>query len=598
MGALLLGASTLTGHSADRTEAEPVADEAALGAVGAHGQLQVCGLKLCDEDGQPVQLTGMSSHGLQWYDDCLTDASLDALAQDWNADVLRVSMYVQEGGYETDPRRFTDRVHELIDEGTRRGLYVIVDWHMLTPGDPNHNTGLALDFFAEIAAAHADKDNVLYEIANEPNGVPWSAVRSYSEQVIPVIREEDPEAVVLVGTRAWSSLGVSEGADRSEIVADPVDADNIMYVFHFYAASHSGTHFDVFRQAARSMIITAAHEVNQGQLPHTDPAPGQDRDFHFLDRIADRALALAAEGRLLLVQQRIGDTMANAAFWIGLMTGLGSRIEDVTRHMAFEHARHNFLSAARQGLGAQFTWLDGEEIAALPLIADRLLPIANEGLAAAGVEAADRERYLGILERRVRSGRTGSRWLLFSLAAMKEEGTLGERLNALTMATVARQRAGLPVSEWEPAARAEGGGWKHNYVKVEQFMTTDLYTVHEDDPVELAAHLMEWHRIRHVPVEDREHRLVGLVSYRTLLRLLSDHGDQSRPAALIPVGEVMKRDPVVIGPETTTRRAIAIMRERRVGCLPVVHGKTLVGIVTEHDFTEIAGQLLEEKLGH
>jgi CBS domain-containing protein len=180
---------------------------------------------------------------------------------------------------------------------------------------------------------------------------------------------------------------------------------------------------------------------------------------------------------------------------------------------------------------------------------------------------------------------------------MKEEGTPGERLNALTLATVARQRAGLPVSQWEPAHRAEGGGWRHNYLKVEQYMTTDLYTVHEDDPVELAAHLMEWHRVRHVPVEDREHRLVGLVSYRALLRLLSDHDPQDGPAALVSVATIMRRDPVVIGPDTTTQRAIAILRSRRVGCLPVVQGGRLVGIVTEHDFTDIAGQLLEEKLG-
>ncbi|GAA1114849.1 glycoside hydrolase family 5 protein [Nocardiopsis metallicus] len=258
MGALLLGAALLTGDPAERTptaQADPVSGEAAPSAVDAHGQLQVCGLKLCDENGQPVQLTGMSSHGLQWFDHCLTDASLDALADDWNADVLRVSLYIQEGGYETDPRGFTDRVHELIEEATRRGLYVIVDWHMLTPGDPNHNTDLALDFFAEIAEVHSGKDNLLYEIANEPNGVSWNAVKSYSEQVIPVIREQDPEAVVLVGTRAWSSLGVSEGSDHSEIVADPVDADNIMYVYHFYAASHDGPHFDVFRQAARELPL-------------------------------------------------------------------------------------------------------------------------------------------------------------------------------------------------------------------------------------------------------------------------------------------------------------------------------------------------------
>ncbi|NYJ33125.1 glycoside hydrolase family 5 protein [Nocardiopsis aegyptia] len=223
--------------------------------VDEHGRLAVCGVRLCDEGGSPVQLNGMSSHGLQWYGDCLTDASLDALAQDWRADVLRVSMYVQEGGYETDPRGFTDRVHALIEEASERGLYVIVDWHMLTPGDPNHNTGPALDFFGEIASVHADKDNVLYEIANEPNGVSWDAIRSYAEEVVPAVRAEDPDAVVLVGTRAWSSLGVSEGADHTEITADPVDADNIMYTFHFYAASHGAAYREELRAAAREIPV-------------------------------------------------------------------------------------------------------------------------------------------------------------------------------------------------------------------------------------------------------------------------------------------------------------------------------------------------------
>jgi endoglucanase len=258
VGALLLAAGLLVPAGAalastGQTRA-PSGPEAAAGPADTHGQLAVCGVKLCDSDGDPVQLTGMSSHGLQWYSDCLTDGSLDALAHDWNADVLRVSMYIQEGGYETDPRGFTDRVHELIEEATARGMYVIVDWHMLTPGDPNHNTGRARAFFSEIASVHADKDNVLYEIANEPNGVSWDAIKGYAEEIIPVIRAEDPEAVVLVGTRAWSSLGMSEGSDHTEITADPVDADNIMYVFHFYAATH-GSYREAFRAAAQELPL-------------------------------------------------------------------------------------------------------------------------------------------------------------------------------------------------------------------------------------------------------------------------------------------------------------------------------------------------------
>lgn len=262
-GALLLAPLALVAAqgpaaAAPAAPASAVAEapaRAAASPVETHGRLRVCGLKLCDENGETVQLTGMSSHGLQWYSDCLTDGSLDALAHDWNADVLRVSMYVQEGGYETDPRGFTDRVHELIEEGTARGMYVIVDWHMLTPGDPNHNTDMARTFFSEIASVHADKDNVLYEIANEPHGVSWDAIRGYAEEIIPVVRAGDPEAVVLVGTRGWSSLGLSEGSDHTEITADPVDADNIMYVFHFYAATHGDFHREGLRAAARDLPL-------------------------------------------------------------------------------------------------------------------------------------------------------------------------------------------------------------------------------------------------------------------------------------------------------------------------------------------------------
>ncbi|MGN9777657.1 cellulase family glycosylhydrolase [Micromonospora sp. H33] len=224
--------------------------------LAANGQLQVCGRQLCNRNGKPIQLRGMSTHGLQWYANCATHASLDVLAQEWRADVLRISMYIQEGGYETDPRRFTDLVHHYIELATARGLYAIVDWHMLTPGDPNHNLSRARTFFAEIADRHRDKTNVLYEIANEPNGVSWSAVKSYADQVIPVIRQRDPEAVVLVGTPDWSSLGVSgTGGGVDTIAANPVAASNLMYVFHFYAASHGDLYYNTLARAADRLPI-------------------------------------------------------------------------------------------------------------------------------------------------------------------------------------------------------------------------------------------------------------------------------------------------------------------------------------------------------
>ncbi|MEJ2857765.1 MULTISPECIES: cellulase family glycosylhydrolase [unclassified Saccharothrix] len=215
-----------------------------------NGQLHVCGVKLCNQYGKPIQLRGMSTHGIQWYSQCIKTQSLDALATDWGADILRISMYVQEGGYASDPRKFTDMVHGYIEEATKRGMYALVDWHQLDPGDPNANLSLAKTFFTEIAQRHRDKTNIIYDIANEPNGVSWAGIKSYAEQMIPVIRAQDPNGVVFVGTHGWASLGISDGRTESDIINNPINAANFMYTFHFYAASHQDEYFAALQRAA------------------------------------------------------------------------------------------------------------------------------------------------------------------------------------------------------------------------------------------------------------------------------------------------------------------------------------------------------------
>jgi endoglucanase len=206
----------------------------------------------------------MSTHGIQWYGwgavgtgACLTTSSLETLATDFKADMLRISMYVQEDGYASDPAGFTAQVDTIIDEVTRRGMYAIVDWHQLNPGDPNYNLARAQTFFTHIAQKYGHQDNILYDIANEPNSetsnVTWAKVRTYHEAVIPVIRAHDPDAVILLGTHGWSTLGYSDSEDPQsymEVVNNPVNATNVMYTFHFYAASHGQAHRDVLSAAA------------------------------------------------------------------------------------------------------------------------------------------------------------------------------------------------------------------------------------------------------------------------------------------------------------------------------------------------------------
>ena len=311
--------------------------------------------------------------------------------------------------------------------------------------------------------------------------------------------------------------------------------------------------------------------------------------------VSDGVPHVRIENRVLPAGPTTIDEVANAALWLGLMVALAERHPDIAAEIEFEQAKSNFVAAARQGLGAPLTWINGEEMFASRLALEHLLPLAHEGLTAAGVDDADRERYLDVVERRVRSGNTGSRWMLHSLADMRGRGTPGQRMTSLTAAMAARQRADRPVADWTLAQLDEGGGWEHDFLKVEQIMTTDFQTVHEDDPVSLVANIMDWNRVRQVLVEDGNGHLVGIVSYRALLKLLA-RGTMVDLGS-IAVAEVMTRDPVYISPDMDTARALDVLRSRTLAAVPVVHNGQLVGLVTEHQFMAIAGQLLVQELG-
>ncbi|MFO0565618.1 MAG: glutamate-cysteine ligase family protein [Polyangiaceae bacterium] len=302
---------------------------------------------------------------------------------------------------------------------------------------------------------------------------------------------------------------------------------------------------------------------------------------------------LRIENRIMPSGPSVLDEVANGAFWFGMMAELGARGLDVAQRMDFDQAGANFYTAAREGLGAHFTWLGGKDIAAAPLILDRLLPVAEAGLRRQKVDEADISRYLRVIDARVRSARTGARWQLSSWNALKDKGTPGERANALVAATVQRQLTRRPVSEWERARLDEADASHQNYLRVDQYMTTDLFTVHADDPVEMVAILMDWERIRHIPVEDKDHRLIGLVSYRSVMRFLTAGGSTKDT----PVSRIMRKNPTTVGLETETLEAIRLMQRYRIGCLPVVQDDRLVGIVTAEDFMAIAHKLIEQKLG-
>jgi CBS domain-containing protein len=311
--------------------------------------------------------------------------------------------------------------------------------------------------------------------------------------------------------------------------------------------------------------------------------------------IIDGKAHLRIENRVLPSGPTPVDEVANAAFWYGLMKGVSEEYGDIRQVMDFDLAASNFLAAARLGLHAQLGWPGVDSMPARTLICERLLPLAEAGLGELGIDPGDADRYLGVIRQRVESGRTGAQWTLDSLAAMRDQGAKAERLAAVTAATRNRQRENRPVHEWPLARIDEAGGWIRHYSRIEQFMTTDLFTVNQDELVDLVACMMDWEHIRHVPVEDPEHRIVGLVTHRSLLRLMAQ-GKGFQRGQPLSVSEVMHRDPITASPETPTLDAIQIMKRHKIGCLPIVKDDKLVGIVTERDFMNVAQQLMEETL--
>jgi endoglucanase len=198
-----------------------------------YGQLKVVGPKLCDSTGKPVQLKGMSTMGLQWFGGVVNADAFDVLAGDWKVDVLRLALYVGEGGYASKPE-LKDLVIKGIDLAIERGLYVIVDWHVLNPGNPNDPVySGAQDFFREISALYGKYPHVMYEIMNEPNGaVTWkNDLKPYALKTVKTIRDNDPDNIILIGSGTWSQ-------DVDAAASDPVPGDNLMYTLHFYAGSH------------------------------------------------------------------------------------------------------------------------------------------------------------------------------------------------------------------------------------------------------------------------------------------------------------------------------------------------------------------------
>lgn len=213
------------------TTGEPETESATL------SPLHVDGPQLLDDRNQPVILQGYSTFGINYKPEYVNENTFRFLKEEMGSQVIRLAMYTADSnGYCTGGDQ--EQLEGLIDKGVQAavatGQYVIIDWHILSDGNPAQYQDQARAFFQKVTRKYAGNPAVIYELCNEPNGldVTWPVVKSYAEAVIQEIRANDKNALILVGTPQWDQAETEAGKDLLK------DAGNMMYTVHFYAATH------------------------------------------------------------------------------------------------------------------------------------------------------------------------------------------------------------------------------------------------------------------------------------------------------------------------------------------------------------------------
>lgn len=200
--------------------------------VSYNGWLSIKNNTLVNQYGEKIQLKGMSTHGIQWFPKYANAYVMRTLRDEWNSNLFRIAMYTEENGYISNPT-LKNKVVEVVNNAINLNMYVIIDWHILSDGNPQTHKSEAIAFFSEMSRKYKNNPNVIYEICNEPNGnVTWNNdIKPYAEEVIAAIRANSPKSIIIVGTGTWSQ-------DVDQAAMNPINDSRVMYALHFYAGTH------------------------------------------------------------------------------------------------------------------------------------------------------------------------------------------------------------------------------------------------------------------------------------------------------------------------------------------------------------------------
>ena len=290
---------------------------------------------------------------------------------------------------------------------------------------------------------------------------------------------------------------------------------------------------------------------------------------------------LRIENRYIPAGPSVKDEIANALLWVGVMQGMPKQYENIWCKMPFYDARGNFVNAARSGINTYFNWF-GKGISAKKLLENILIPMAKEGLLKSDIDEVEIDYYLGIIQKRVNTSTTGSKWIVRNKRKLRKEVSKYESHVILTENIYNNQRSNKTISEWAPVDIYKNNSDK-KYDKVYKIMSTSLFVVHENDLLKLVLKIMEWKNIHHIPVVDKRNKIVGIIEKRQLKAL-----DFSSEKVMNMVAKkIMNKKYDVVDPETTYKEAKEFILNTKNTCIAVVKEDKLVGIFTKSDLQRI-----------
>lgn len=409
---------------------------------------------------------------------------------------------------------------------------------------------------------------------------------------------------LLFGHRLWRETRIAlfqQSADTRRNLGHEREVHGRVFFGHNWVKDSV---MDLYREYVARHRVLISREIDQdsidflanGKIPKLQALSMHNGTIYTWNRacygITDGKPHLRIENRILPSGPSVIDEMANTAFWLGLMHGMPPEYANLSETVDFDLVRGNFMRACKVGMGMMFRWIDGKVYTAKDLILKELVPIAEEGLQKANIDPKDIKRYMAVIKGRAKTGKSGSQWMLDSFESLKKKGSRDEALIAVTAGLVKRQKKDEPVHKWDLADMTEAGSWVNRYWRIGQVMTRDLYTVQEDDLVDLLPNILVWKNIEQLLVENEEGNFVGIVTASQLLQhyitRLTDKTD-------VTVKDIMICDVPTVTEETLTTTAISLLRQHNINCLPVVTDNgMLVGAVTEHDFLNVADRFLQE----